>query len=208
MRGDKNRRRVDWWTIATVPISLFAAFTARDHGAPFWMQLVIVAAVAAILGILIGLVVRAVRRRPGPKRTPRALGLIFRLGSRCEGTGSRTARVGETQYQVLPRTTGCDGPLQQASSDTVPIHLSNVGCLRHGQSLPRLHSKDTSWTPSVDVGLCGLSRCWSLLLEESPAQTLSGYRPGFSKRSLVGTGRTTPGPRCTSRRVDSDSRHS
>jgi ABC-type branched-subunit amino acid transport system permease subunit len=65
MRGNKNQRTFNWWGIGTVPVALLVMFTARDHGAPFWLQLVIVAAVAAVLGLIIGLAIRAVHRRPG-----------------------------------------------------------------------------------------------------------------------------------------------
>jgi hypothetical protein len=65
MRGDKNQRTVQWWAIGTLPVALLVSSIAKDHGAPFWMQLVVVTAEAAVLGILIGLVLRAAHRRRG-----------------------------------------------------------------------------------------------------------------------------------------------
>jgi hypothetical protein len=70
MRGFKRQRRVDWWAIATVPVAMLVMLTAKEHGAPFWMQLLFVAAEAAVLGLLIGLVVRTVRHRKGVSSSP------------------------------------------------------------------------------------------------------------------------------------------
>jgi hypothetical protein len=71
MPRDKNQprdrwwqRKAKWWEIATVPVALLTASIAKDHGAPFWMQLLFVAAEAAVLGLLIGLMIRAARCRP------------------------------------------------------------------------------------------------------------------------------------------------
>jgi hypothetical protein len=53
MRGDKQQRRVDWRVIGSLMVSLVVSTTAREHGASFWMSLVVAAAVAGVLTVII-----------------------------------------------------------------------------------------------------------------------------------------------------------
>jgi hypothetical protein len=65
MRGGKKLGNAEWRVLGVTMVAIFVTFNARDNGASFWTQVVIMVGVAAILTVLVELVVWAWHHRVG-----------------------------------------------------------------------------------------------------------------------------------------------